>query len=136
MDNQLKMMQNVRSKAKFSSKLYRAADELDYFVTIKWSITQAMTRSMQDLSDGFFINVANLTANCRDSYLQFLKAGIKQVTLVSLRTARIQTSTLFLDHLITKAEEEIWHHGDKHTSGPLNSKPQHYHPYSQAIRQQ
>ena len=38
------------------------------------------------ISDGVFINVANVTLAHRDSYLEYLKAG-KQDTLTSLRTA-------------------------------------------------
>ena len=72
----------------------------------------------------------------RDSYLEFLKAGIKQDTLMSLRTAPIHTSALFPDHIISKAEKEICHHEDKRTSNPLHKKPQPYHLYSQATRQQ
>ena len=74
---------------------------------------------MQDLSDGVFINVANLTLACRDSYLEY-----------------IHLSALFPDHIIAKAEEEIRHHDDKHNSGPSQRKPQCFHPYSQPSRQQ
>ena len=86
---------------------------------------------MQDLSDGVFINVTNLTLACRDSYLEYIKAGIKQDTLTSLRTAPLHLSALFPDHIIAKAEEEICHHEDKRTSRPSQRKPQHFHPYSQ-----
>ena len=83
MASQLKVIKGVTYKGKSSSKLHEAADELDYLVTFNRSITQAMARTMQDLSDGVFINVANLTLICRDSYLDFLKNGIKQNTLMS-----------------------------------------------------
>ena len=114
MGTQLKMIQSVSSKGKSSSKLHQAADELDHVITFNHSITRVMAHTMQDLSDGVFINVANLTLACRDSYL---KAGIKQDTLRSLRTAPNHKSALFPDHIISKAEE-ICHHEDKCTSGP------------------
>ena len=68
--------------------------------------------------------------------MEYLKAGIKQDTLASPRTAPLQMSALFLDHIISKSEEEICHHEDKHTSGALHRKSQHFHLYSQPSRQQ
>ena len=44
-------------------------------------------------------------------------------------------STLFPDYLKAKAEEEIRHHEDKHSSGPVPKKAQRFHPYTQAGRQ-
>ena len=133
---QLKLIQSVTSKGKSASKITQAADELDFLVTFNRSITQAMARTMQDLSEGVFVNVANLTLARRDSYLDFLKIGIKQDTLTSLRTAPLHLSALFPDHIISKAEEEIRHFEDKRTAGPSQRKPQRFHPYSQPQRQQ
>ena len=95
-----------------------------------------MARSMQDLSDGVFINVVNFTLARRDSYLDYLKAGIKQDTLTSLRTAPLHMSALFPDHLITKAEEEIRHHEDKRNPGTSIKGNQRFHPYGQPSRHQ
>ena len=136
MPSQLKIIQSVTCKGKSATKVSQAADELDFLVTFNCSITQAMARTMQDLSEGVFVNVANLTLARRDSYLEYIKAGIKQDTLTSLRTAPLHLSALFPDHIIAKAEEEIRHHEDKRTSGPSQRKPQRFHPYSQPPRQQ
>ena len=134
MASQLKIVKSVTSKGKSASKIHEAADELEYLVTFNRSITQAMARTMEDLSDGVFINVANLTFTHRDSYLDFLKNGIKQYTLMALRTAPLHMSALFPDHIIVKAEEEIRHNVDKHTPGPSRKAPP-YHPYSQGRKQ-
>ena len=136
MTSQLKIIQGVTCKGKSATKVSQAAEELDFLVTFNRSITQAMARTMQDLSEGVFVNVANLTLTRRDSYMEFLKAGIKQDPLTSLRTAPLRLSALFPDHIIAKAEEEICHHEDKRTSGPSQRKPQRFHPYSQPPRQQ
>ena len=77
----------------------KATEELDYLVRFNWSITQAMARTMQDLSEGAFINIVNLTLSPRDSYLEFIKASIKQDTSTSLRTAPLHMSALFPEHL-------------------------------------
>ena len=65
-----------------------------------------MARTMQDLSEGVFISMANFTLARRDSYLEYLHAGVKQDTLTALRTAPVHLHSLFPDQLI-KAEEEI-----------------------------
>ena len=95
-----------------------------------------MARTMQDLSEGIFINVANLTLRCRDSYLDYIKSRIKQDTLTTLRTAPLHMSALFPDHLISKTEEEIHHHKDKRTASSSHKGSQRFHPYNQASRQQ
>ena len=134
MSSQLKVIQGITAKGKSSPKLTQAADELDFLVTFNRSITQAMARTMQDLSDGVFVNVANLTLARRDSYPDFVWSGIKQDTLMSLRSAPLHMSALFLDHVIAKAEEEIRHFEDKRTPGPTR-KAQCYYPYAQSTKQ-
>ena len=61
MASQLKIIQSVTCKGKSATKVSQAADELDFLVTFNRSITQAMAGTMQDLSEGVFVNVANLT---------------------------------------------------------------------------
>ena len=134
MTNQLKVIQGITVKGKSSPKLTQAADELDFLVTFNRSITQAMARTMQDLSDGVFVNVANLSLARRDSYLDFVRSGIKQDTLMALRSAPLHMSALFPDHIIAKAEEEIRHFEDKRTPGPAR-KTSRYHPYAQSTKQ-
>ena len=71
----VKIIQIDKAKGKSCSKSQDAADELDYLITFNRSITQAMATAMQDLSEGVFM--ANLTLTCRDTYIDYLKAGIK-----------------------------------------------------------
>ena len=133
MTSQLKIIQGVTAKGKSSTKLHQATDELDFLVTFNRSITQAMARTMQYLSDGVFISVANLTLARRDSCLDFVKTGIKQDTLMSLRSAPLHMSALFSDHIISKAEEKIRHFEDKRTPRPSRKAPC-YHPYAQNVK--
>ena len=106
MSPQLKTL-HLDKKGKSSERTKQTVDELDYLVTFNRSISQAMARTMQDLSEGVFINTANFTLARRDSYLEYLHAGVKQDTLDALRTSPVHLNSLFPDHLITKAEEEI-----------------------------
>ena len=84
---------------------------------------------MQDLSEGVFISMANLTLACRDSYLEFLRGGMKQDTLTALRTAPVLPS-LFPDNLLMKAEDEISRSEERRSSGSSHRKPGGFHPYA------
>ena len=55
---QLKNLHSDKGKGKSSERTQQAVDELEYLLTFNRSITQAMARTMQDLSEGVFISVA------------------------------------------------------------------------------
>ena len=98
----LKIQQNMQSqlkdirgdyKGKSAVKASAAVDELQYLLDFNSSVCQAMAKSMEHLTDFVFINLANTTLLRRDSYLQYLKAGVKADTLNALRTAPLQLET-------------------------------------------
>ena len=107
MSTQLKSLDMDKGKGKSSERMQQAVDELEYMVTFNRSISRAMARTMQDLSEGMFISVANFTLAHRDSYLDYLHAGAKQDTLTGLRTAPVHLQSLFPDQFLIKAEEEV-----------------------------
>ena len=86
-----------------------------------------MAKSMEHLTDFVFINLANTTLLRRDSYLQYLKAGVKADTLNALRTAPLQLETLFPDQVVKCAEEEMSSF-DKGRGSSVYKK-RRYHPY-------
>ena len=88
-----------------SERTSTATDELQYVLNYNSSITQCMVKTMEQLSDFVFINVANLTLARRDAYLAHVKAGIKQDNLFLLRQAPIHLNKLFLDQFLKKAED-------------------------------
>ena len=79
--------------------------------------------------------MANFTLARRDSYVDYLNVGIKQVTLTFLRNSPLHMSSLFADHIIAKAEEQIHQHIDRLSSGPSHKKRSRYHPYNQPDKQ-
>ena len=89
-----------------------------------------MARTMQDLSEGVFISMANFTLAHRDSYLEYLHAGVTQDTLTALHTAPVLLHSLFPDQLITKAEEEICRSEERHSFGQSHRCQGHFHPYA------
>ena len=50
-----------KGKGKLSERTQQAVDELEYLATFNQSIFQTMARTMQDLSEGVFISMANFS---------------------------------------------------------------------------
>ena len=126
MQSQLKAIR-VEHKGKSAAKLSVATEELQFLMDFSSSICQAMAKSMEHFTDFVFVNMANATLLRRDSYLSYLKAGIKVDTLAALRTAPIHLCTLFPDSVIKQAKEDIASY-DKGRSGSVYKKGR-YHPY-------
>ena len=93
-----------------------------------------MARTMQDLSEAVFINMANFTLARRDSYLDYLHAGVKQDTVNALRTSPVHLDTLFPDQLVSRAEEEINKSEERRSSGTSHRHQGRFHPYSASDR--
>ena len=89
-----------------------------------------MQRTLQDLSEGVFISMANLTMARRDSYLVFIRGGVKPDTLTGLRTAPVHLHSLFPDSLLVKAEDEISRSEERCSSRSAHRKPGRFHPYA------
>ena len=114
---------------KAAERTQQAVEELEYLVTFNRSISQAMQHTMQDLSEGVFISMANLTLARRDSYLEFIHGGVKPDTLTALCTAPVHLHSLFPDSLLVKAEDEISRSEVRRSSGSSHRKPGRFHPY-------
>ena len=72
MNSQLKTLR-LDSKGKSSEKVKQAVSELEYLTTS----TGQYLKQWQDLSEAVFINMENFTLARRDSYLDYLHAGVK-----------------------------------------------------------
>ena len=107
MQCQLKAIRTDLSKGKSSAKVSTALDELQYLADFNASISQAMAKTMEHLSDFVFVTMANTTLARRDAYLSHLKLGIKPDTLATLRTAPLQMATLFPAETLKQAEQDI-----------------------------
>ena len=127
MNSQLKTLR-MDSKGKSSEKMKQAVGELEYLTTFNRSVSQAMARTMQDLSEAVFINMANFTLARRDSYLDYLHAGVKQDTLHALRTSPVHLNALFPDQLIAKAEEEKSE--ERRSSDTSHRQQGRFYPYA------
>ena len=103
----------TESKGKSASKVATATDELQYLMDLNTSITQAVAKTMEHLTDFVFVSVGNLTLARRDSYLLHVKTGVKPDTLAVLRTAPLHLGTLFTDNILKQAEEDIANYESK-----------------------
>ena len=127
MQTQLKVVKSELSKGKSSERVSQAASELQFLLNFNSSITQAMAKTLEHLTDFVFVTVANTTLIRRDSYLSHLKMGIKPDTLAALRTGPLHTATLFPDTVLKQAEQDIANFESK---GQIHSgKKGRFHPY-------
>ena len=126
MNNQLKAVK-VESKGKAAAKVSSTVDELQFLLDFNSSVCQAMAKSMEHLTEFVFVTMANTTLLRHDSYLAYLKAGVKADTLNALRTAPLHLDTLFPDSVVKRAEEDITSF-DKGRSTSVY-KGRRYHPY-------
>ena len=126
MHTQLRTIRS-ESKGKAAGKVSAAIDELQFLLDFNSSVCQAMAKAMEHLTDFVFVNMANTTLLRRDSYLSYLKAGVKADTLNALRSAPLELDTLFPDSVIKQAEEDIANF-DRNRSGSVYKKGR-YHPY-------
>ena len=131
MNSQLKTLR-LDSKGKSSEKTKQAVSELEYLTTFNRSVSQsqAIARTMQDLSEAVFINMANFTLARRDSYLDYLHAGVKQDTVHALRTSPVHLNALFPVQLLAKAEEEVSKSEERRSSGTPHRQQGRFHPYA------
>ena len=125
MNSQLKAVR-VEAKGKTPAKVLAAVDELQFLLDFNSSVCQAIAKSMEHLTEFVFVSMANATLLRRDSYLAYLKAGVKADTLNALRTAPLHLDTLFPDSTVKCAEDIADFH--KGRSGCVY-KGCGYHPY-------
>ena len=130
MVTQLKSLRVDTAKGKAAERTQQAVEELECLVTFNRSISPAMQCTMQDLSEGVFISMANLILARRDSFLEFIRGGVKPDTLTALRTAPVHLHSLFPDNLLVKAEDEISCSEERRSSGSTHRKPERFHPYT------
>ena len=130
-----KMSQNVAtlssrlSKGKSQKDVADALNDLRDLIAFHQKVSIAMGTSLQHLADSLFVQMANLILLRRDSYLDFVKPGVKQDTINSLRNAPMFGYALWLSHVcaaIMTAEQDIQKaESSSIAQGPGPGAPQH-----------
>ena len=71
------------------------------------NVSLSMGTALQHLTDSLFVHLSNLILLRRDSYLEYVKPGIKPDTWNMLRNAPMFGYGLFPDSVINTAEQDI-----------------------------
>ena len=123
----------VRRFAPYQADSADAIRELRNLMNFHESLSLSLQRSLQDLTDASFVSLGNLILLRRDSYLDFLKHGVKQDTLTALRVSPLHTANLFADDLLAKAEVDIT---AQESRVPPSYPRDRNHPYRRGQHQQ
>ena len=121
---QMSVLKTDKPKDKITSE---ALEELQFLTSFNQAVTSSLARSVCDLTESLFVDLANITLIRRDSYLEQVKSGIKPDTLMGLRTAPVHLDSLFPDDLVQRAESEIATHEAKLQSS--HRRDRQGHPY-------
>ena len=86
----------------------------------------ALGTALQHLADSLFVQLANFILLRRDSYLEFVKPGLKADTWNRLRNVPLFSSALFPDDILATAEQDIiTHENAPGAQGPSPGTFQH-----------
>ena len=144
-----KMSQNIAllcsrlNKGKAPKDVSNALNDLCDLMAFHQRVSVAMGMSLQHLADSLFVHMSNLILLRRDSYLDFVKPGVKQDTMNLLRNAPMFGYGLFPDAAIMTAEQDIQkHEASSVAQGPGPGASQHtswrgshrYRPYGRKDR--
>ena len=95
------------SKGKTPKEVADALNDLRDLLAFHQRVSVALGTSLQHLADSLFVHMSNMILLCRDSYLDFVKPGVKPDTMNSLRNAPMFGYALFPDATIMTAEQDI-----------------------------
>ena len=144
-----RMIQNIAllcsklNKGKTPKEVSNALTDLRDLMAFHQRVSVAMGTSLQHIGDSLFVHMANLVVIRRDSYLDFVKTGVKQDTMNLLRNAPLFGYGLFPDAAIMTAEQDITkYEASSVAQGPGPGASQHtawkgphrYKPYDRKDR--
>ena len=117
--SKINFLQDVVVKGKAPKEVTDTIKELKDLSAFHTSVSIALGTSLQHLTDNLFVQLANFVILRRDSYLDYLKAGVKPDIWNRLRNAPLFNSGLFPDEVLAIAEQDII----KHENNPGASGP-------------
>ena len=106
-------------KGRAPKEVVEAIKDLKDLSSFHSSVSVALGTALQYLADSLFVQLANFILLGRDSYLEFLKPGVKADTWNKLRNAPLFSSALFPDDILATAEQDIL----KHENAPSAQGP-------------
>ena len=107
------------NKGKAPKDVTEALKDIKDLLAFHQNVSMAMGTALQHLADSLFVHLANLILLRRDSYLEFVKPGVKPDTWNLLRNAPMFGYGLFPDSVLNTAEQDI----NKHESAGVAPGP-------------
>ena len=119
MNTHFNLLNDVIVKGKAPKEVVETIKDLKDLASFHSSISVTLGTALQHLSDSLFVQLANFILLRRDSYLDFMKTGVKADTWNKLRNAPLFSSALFPDDILATAEQDIL----KHENAPSAQGP-------------
>ena len=98
------------NKGKAPKDVSESLRDIKDLLAFHQNVSMAMGTALQHLADSLFVHLANLILLRRDSYLEFVKPGIKPDTWNLLRNAPMFGYGLFPDSVLGAAEQDVIKH--------------------------
>ena len=137
MNQHISFLNSTIVKGKAPKEVTDAVKDLKDLSAFHSSVSVALGTAFQHLADSLFVQLANFILLRRDSYLEYVRPGLKPDTWNNLRNAPLFTYGLFPDDVLAVAEQDIQkHESNRSAPGPGSGKYQHskkhqfrYQPY-------
>ena len=137
MNQHISFLNSTIVKGKAPKEVTDAVKDLKDLSAFHSSISVALGTAFQHLADSLFVQLANFILLRRDSYLEYVRPGLKPDTWNKLRNAPLFTYGLFPDDVLAVAEQDIQkHESNRSAPGPGSDTFQHskkhqfrYQPY-------
>ena len=137
MNQHISFLNSTIVKGKAPKEVTDAVKDLKDLSAFHSSVSVALGTAFQHLTDSLFVQLANFILLRRDSYLEYVRPGLKPDTWNKLRNAPLFTYGLFPDDVLAVAEQDIQkHESNRSAPGPGSGTYQHskkhqfrYQPY-------
>ena len=110
MNAHIALLNDTIVKGKAPKEIVDATRDLRDLSAFHSNVSVALGTALQHLADSLFIQLANFILLRRDSYLEFVKTGLKPDTWNRLTNAPLFHSALFPDDVLASAEQDILKH--------------------------
>ena len=110
MNEHITFLQDTVVKGKAPREVVGAIKELKDLSAFHSSVSVALGTALQHLPDSLFVQLANFIFLRRDSYLEYVKPGLKSDTWNKLRNTPLLSSRLFPDDVLATAEQDTIKH--------------------------
>ena len=142
MNQHISFLYSTIVKGKAPKEVTDAIKDLKDLSAFHTSVSVALGTAFQHLADSLFVQLANFILLRRDSYLEYVKPGLKPDTWNKVRNAPLFTYGLFPDDVLAVAEQDIIKHESARSasgSATFQHSKKHqfrYHPYDKKDNKQ